>query len=175
VDDEFEIIDERTYLFPMSSWIQNKLDGADPIVREMHTANHLIAEMHKLQAEGNNMSYSFYQRSLESVLLTWFAQCGLTPGECELAGSGVHFDRAFMKEKLPLVEEFFHYRNWDVSTLKRATERWAPEYWERNPIFRAVSSHRALSDVRMAVEHSRLIRGVFSMSEAIWPGQSHPL
>jgi oligoribonuclease len=172
VDDDFEIVDERNYVFPMSNWIQEKLDGADPIVQEMHTSNHLIAEMNKLAAQGNSLSYGYYRRCLEMVLLEWFSQCGLTAGECPMAGETIHFDRAFLKLHMPVVEEFFHYRDWEVSTLKRATQMWAPNYYRRNPFFEAPSSHRALSDVRMAVEYTRLVRNVFSISEQVWPGQS---
>lgn len=175
VDDQLEIVDERTYLFPMSNLVQDKLDRADLIVQEMHTENHLIAEMYKLQAEGNAMSYGFYRRALEAVLLDWFVMCGLEPGTCVLAGSGVHFDRAFMKENMPRVEEFFHYRNWDVSTLKRAVQAFAPAFWFSNAIFHAESNHRALDDVRLAIEHTRLVRELFILGEPDTLAAEQPL
>lgn len=174
VDDEFEIVDEKLFLFPMSSTVERCLDKSDEIVIDMHTRNHLFADMAKLTALGNNMSYNFYLRCMEWVLFDWFAKCGLSPQVCELAGSGIHFDRAFIKEEMPDVEEFFHYRNWDVSTLKRAAQRWAPSWYNRNPAFTAESSHRAMPDVHRAIEWTKLIRGVFTVSEKLWPIQEPP-
>lgn len=169
VDDAFEIVDENYFMFPMSSTIERRLDDADEVVVSMHTGNHLLAEMTKLTAEGNNMSYNFYGRCMEAVLFDWFQKCGLRPNECELAGSGVHFDRAFLKEWMPELEEWLHYRNWDVSTLRRAVQRWAPEWYRRNPIFEAESSHRARSDVRASIEQTKIIRSLFTVSEQLWP------
>jgi len=171
-DDELEILDERLYIFPMSSFIERKLEAADSVVKDMHTENHLLAEMTKLQALGNNFSYNYYKGCLEADVLNWLGYFGMLPGTLELAGSGVHFDRAMLKAHMPLLESFMHYRNFDVSTMKRMAKRWAPEYYRRNPIFEAVSSHRAQSDMRIAVEHTRLVRSIFSLSEQIWPGQT---
>lgn len=169
VDDEFEIVDERNFIFPMSSWIEAKLDNADPIVIEMHTANHLIADCTKLQAEGNGMSHGFYKRVLEAVVLDWFAMCGLAPGTVEMAGSGVHFDRAFLKEHMPKLEEWFHYRNWDTSTLGRAAQRWAPEWYAKNEVFKRESLHRALPDVHDSLAKCEQVRSIFTISERMWP------
>ena len=175
VDDEFEIIDERNFIFPASSWTDRRLNDADPVVVDMHTGNHLLAEMARLAAEGNAMSYNYYRGCLEAEVLHWFQMCGLAENTVEMAGSGVHFDRSFLKVGMPALEEWFHYRNWDTSTLKRAAQRWAPEWYRRNPSFEYESSHRALPDVRAAIEVSKLVRGVFTISERMWPGSESPL
>jgi len=156
------------YVFPLSGWIQNKLDRAEPIVIEMHTANHLIAEMAKLQAQGNSMSYNYYKGCMEADILGWFEILGVPEHEVELAGSGVHFDRMFLREFCPQVEAFFHYRNWDTSVMKRMVQRWAPEYYRRNPLFEYESSHRALPDVMHSIEVTKLARNVVTMSESLW-------
>jgi oligoribonuclease len=56
---------------------------------------------------------------------------------------------------MPALEQFFHYRNLDVSTLKELARRWAPA------VFAAVkktSTHLALDDIRDSIrelEHYR--------------------
>jgi oligoribonuclease len=175
VDDEFEIIDERVFVFPASSWTDRRLNDADPVVIDMHTGNHLFADMAKLAAEGNAMSYNYYRGCLEAEVLNWFAMCGLEPNTVEMAGSSVHFDRAFLKVGMPALEEWFHYRNWDTSTLKRAAWRFAPEWYMRNPSFEYESSHRALPDVRASIHVTKLIRGMFAISEQLWAGKETPL
>ena len=174
VDEELEILDERLYIFPMSNYIERKLEAADSVVKDMHTENHLLAEMTKLQAEGNVFSYNYYKSCLEADILNWFGYFQFKPGTLELAGSGVHFDRTFLKVHMPVLESFLHYRNFDVSTMKRMVKRWAPEYYRRNPIFEWDSSHRAQSDMRVSVEHTRLVRGIFSISERLWPSSELP-
>jgi len=121
VDDELEILDERLYIFPMSNYIERKL--VNQVVIDMHTANHLLAEMTKLQAEGNNFSYNYFKSCLEADILNWFGYFQFKPGTLELAGSGVHFDRTFLKVHMPVLESFLHYRNFDVSTMKRMVKR----------------------------------------------------
>jgi len=171
VDNELELLAERNNIFPMCYRVQELLANGDPIVREMHTANHLLVDMARLQAEGNALSHGYYKRVLDYSVLDWLTDIGCEPGELELAGSSVHFDRSFLEEHLPQLAAFVHYRNFDTSTLKRAAMRWAPEYYKRNPIFEQESSHRALSDVRHSIEIARAVANIFSVSETLWPGQ----
>lgn len=168
-DDELEIIAERSDVFPMNSWIREKLDQNE-VVDEMHTRNHLQAEMARLVAEGNGMSYGFYKRVLEFDVINWLDKLDIEAGQMEMAGSGVHFDRAFLKEHLPSLEAMFHYRNFDTSTLTRSVSRWAPAYYQRNPLFEQESSHRALSDVHASIEKAKCVRGIYQISEKLWPG-----
>jgi oligoribonuclease len=63
-----------------------------------------------------------------------------------LAGSSVHFDRAFLGEHAPLALERLHYRNLDVSSVREAVLRFWPQVGEpREP------AHRALADVRASI------------------------
>jgi oligoribonuclease len=59
---------------------------------------------------------------------------------------------------MPALEQFFHYRNLDVSTVKELARRWAP------PVVRGVrksSSHLALKDIRESIEELRHYRSTF--------------
>ena len=170
VGSDLELMAERNDIFPMCFNIMDKLDNGDPIVKEMHTENHLLAESTRLQAEGHQMSYTFYRRALEYDLIVWLTDIGFEPGELELAGSGVHFDRAFLKEFMPAFEAFLHYRNLDTSTLRRAIERWAPEFFKANEIFGPDNVHRALPDVYKAIEQAQLIRRFILAAQTSWPG-----
>jgi oligoribonuclease len=51
---------------------------------------------------------------------------------------------------MPTLEEFFHYRNVDVSTLKELTRRWHPEVLEALP--EKATAHRALDDIRESID-----------------------
>ena len=56
---------------------------------------------------------------------------------------------------MPRLENWFHYRNLDVSTLKELCLRWAPEK-ARKLVKRA--EHRALQDIRGSIAELRFYR-----------------
>lgn len=171
VGDDFGIVDSRNYIFPWNGRAEDRIHlDQNEIPLAMHTENHLIAECMRLTAEGNSFSYAFYRTVLAFELLKWFSQCGLPPHTLEMAGSGVHFDRTFLKEYLPDVESWFHYRNWDTSTLKRAAKNWSPAWYDRHKnIFEAESPHRAMPDVENSIKVMQLTHDIFTVSDRMWP------
>lgn len=60
-----------------------------------------------------------------------------------------------MARLMPTLEEYFHYRNLDVSTLKELARRWAPEVYNG---FSKDSSHLALEDIRDSIAELRHYR-----------------
>lgn len=66
------------------------------------------------------------------------------PADTPMAGNSVHFDRAFLKVNMPNVEEHFHYRNVDASSVREMAHRWTPRLTDIEP--KAQGKHRALSD-----------------------------
>lgn len=60
-----------------------------------------------------------------------------------------------MARLMPELEEFFHYRNLDVSTLKELAVRWAPEIARG---LKKESSHLALDDVKDSIAELQYYR-----------------
>jgi oligoribonuclease len=79
---------------------------------------------------------------------------GVTP----LCGNSIGQDRRFMVRYMPRLEEWFHYRNIDVSTLKELCRRWRPELARG---FEKVSAHTALADIRESIEEMKYYREHF--------------
>ncbi len=50
-----------------------------------------------------------------------------------LCGNSIGTDRRFLQEYMPELEEFFHYRNVDVSTIKELARRWHPAVLDAMP------------------------------------------
>ncbi|MDH5371291.1 MAG: oligoribonuclease, partial [Gammaproteobacteria bacterium] len=48
-------------------------------------------------------------------------------GASPMCGNSICQDRRFMARLMPELEDFFHYRNLDVSSLKELAKRWAPD------------------------------------------------
>ena len=71
-----------------------------------------------------------------------------------LAGSSVHFDLAWCRVHMPAFAEYLSHRVFDVSTLRRAVDSWAPApvEWPRR------DAHRALDDVLASIAEARVAR-----------------
>ena len=64
-----------------------------------------------------------------------------------MCGNSICQDRRFLYREMPALEEYFHYRNLDVSTIKELVKRWSNE----NNQFLKHSSHLALDDIKDSI------------------------
>ena len=71
-----------------------------------------------------------------------------------ICGNSICQDRRFLARHMPKLEDFFHYRNLDVSTLKELARRWYPDV----PKFEKAGTHRALDDIRASLDELRYYR-----------------
>ena len=76
-------------------------------------------------------------------------------GASPMCGNSICQDRRFMARLMPQLEEFFHYRNLDVSTVKELGKRWAPQAIAG---FNKDSSHLALDDTRDSIKELQYYR-----------------
>ena len=79
-------------------------------------------------------------------------------GHSPLCGNSIHQDRRFLVKQMPLLEEFMHYRNIDVSTLKELAKRWKPALL---PGFTKSGSHKALDDILESIAEMKYYREHF--------------
>ena len=75
-----------------------------------------------------------------------------------MCGNSICQDRRFMHRLMPELEQFFHYRNLDVSSVKELARRWRPELMAG---LKKDSSHLALDDVRDSIRELRYYREYF--------------
>ena len=73
-----------------------------------------------------------------------------------LAGNSIHQDRRFVARYLPEVEDWLHYRNVDVSTIKELAKRWYPKPYAGRPTKKG--SHRAMDDLLESIEELKYYR-----------------
>lgn len=72
-----------------------------------------------------------------------------------MCGNSICQDRRFLHRQMPQLEQYFHYRHLDVSTIKELARRWAPD------VLAGVgkeAAHTALSDVRDSIAELRHYR-----------------
>lgn len=76
-------------------------------------------------------------------------------GVSPMCGNSICQDRRFMARLMPELEEYFLYRNLDVSTLKELAKRWSPEV--SNGVVKS-GAHLALDDTRDSINELRYYR-----------------
>lgn len=71
-----------------------------------------------------------------------------------MCGNSICQDRRFLARFMPELEQYFHYRNIDVSTLKVLAQRWAPnlEYLGKQ------CQHQAYDDIRESIDELKYYR-----------------
>jgi oligoribonuclease len=75
-----------------------------------------------------------------------------------MCGNSICQDRRFMARHMPKLEEYFHYRNLDVSTLKELVRRWKPELAKG---LTKHGKHEALADIYESIEELKYYREHF--------------
>ena len=82
--------------------------------------------------------------------------CKYVPkGASPMCGNSICQDRRFMARLMPELEDFFLYRNLDVSTLKELAKRWSPEV--AKGVVKS-GAHLALDDTRDSINELRHYR-----------------
>jgi len=75
-----------------------------------------------------------------------------------MCGNSICQDRRFLARWMPGLEDYFHYRNLDVSTLKELARRWKPDLMKGVP---KEGKHEALADVYESIAELRYYRENF--------------
>lgn len=77
------------------------------------------------------------------------------PKKSPLCGNSICQDRGFLNCYMPNLNQFFHYRHLDVTTLKILGQRWAPQIMVG---LTKESQHVALQDIHNSIEELRYYR-----------------
>ena len=102
-------------------------------------------------------SSTFDEAAVETSMLAFLREH--VPAKASpMCGNSICQDRRFLARWMPVLEDWFHYRNLDVSTLKELARRWRPD------IAKGVSkrgAHTALDDIRESIDEMRYYREHF--------------
>lgn len=111
------------------------------VVHRMHSANGLIEDV--------LVSKTTLREAERAALAVIVEHC--LPGAAFLCGNNVHHDWRFLARHMPRVEQYLHYRQVDVATIKVLAETWAPAIvMKKEP-----SNHRALADIHDSIAELR--------------------
>jgi oligoribonuclease len=91
---------------------------------------------------------------VESQMIAFLAQ-HVPPKLSPICGNSVHQDRRFLVRYMPKLEDYFLYRNLDVSTLKELARRWKPEVMAG---LTKHGKHEALADIHESIAELKYYR-----------------
>lgn len=91
---------------------------------------------------------------VEAQMLAFVTQ-HVPPRMSPICGNSVHQDRRFLVRYMPKLEDYFLYRNLDVSTLKELARRWKPEVMAG---LVKHGKHEALADIHESISELRYYR-----------------
>jgi oligoribonuclease len=126
-------------------------------VKQMHTDSGLINEL------DGGLSIT----DAESVVLEYVKRFVSEEKTAPLAGNTIGTDRMFINKQMPQLDQYLHYRNIDVSSLKELTRRWYPRVYFQLP--KKEGNHRALADILESIQELRYYRNSILVAE---PGPS---
>jgi len=89
--------------------------------------------------------------------LAFFAQY-VSKGKSPMCGNSIGQDRRFINKYMPEFEDYFHYRNLDVSTVKELARRWKPEVLDKVV---KTGAHLALDDIRESIAELKVYQEHF--------------
>ena len=124
------------------------LDAMDSWNQGTHGKSGLIAKV-----KASTMA----EAEVEAQALAFLAQ-HVPPKTSPMCGNSICQDRRFLARWMPALEDFFHYRNLDVSTLKELVRRWKPELSKGIP---KEGKHEALADVCESIQELAYYRDHF--------------
>jgi oligoribonuclease len=138
-DDNLNVIAEGPDLVIHAS--PEQMAEMGDFVTEMHTKSGLIIAVNQSTITNDEA---------EAQTLAFLKEHITEARTIPLCGNSIGTDRRFLQEYMPSLEDFLHYRNVDVSTLKELARRWHPEVLDAMP--EKATTHRALDDIRESIE-----------------------
>ncbi|MFT6418811.1 MAG: oligoribonuclease [Cognaticolwellia sp.] len=98
---------------------------------------------------------SIEQASAETLA---FIKPYVTKGKSPMCGNSIGQDRRFINKYMLEFEDYFHYRNLDVSTIKELARRWKPEVLDKVV---KTGAHLAMDDIRESIAELKVYQQHF--------------
>jgi|SRR5512132_2076796 oligoribonuclease len=124
------------------------LDGMDAWNKSTHGRSGLIDKVKAATAT---------EADVETAALE-FLRTHVPAKASPMCGNTICQDRRFLARFMPALEDWFHYRNLDVSTLKELARRWRPDLMKGIP---KEGKHEALADILESIDELRYYRAHF--------------
>jgi len=122
------------------------LENMNDFVTNMHRTSGLIDEI----PDGVSLAEA------EEQTLAYIKRFVPQERKAPLAGNTIGTDRMFLAKYMQNVDQYLHYRNVDVSSVKELARRWYPRVFFQAP--EKNGGHRALADILESIRELRYYR-----------------
>jgi len=124
------------------------LDGMDAWNKSTHSKSGLIEKVKAATLDDAEVEAQMLE------FLKEYVPTRISP----MCGNSICQDRRFLARWMPKLEDYFHYRNLDVSTVKELAKRWKPEVAQG---IKKHNKHEALADIYESIAELRHYRENF--------------
>jgi len=145
--------------------------GFQVVIRPSEAAlahmNDFVTAMHESSGLLEEIPRGVSLAEAESQTLAYIKRFAPVERKAPLAGNTIGTDRMFLAKYMPQVDQWLHYRNVDVSSIKELSRRWYPRAFFHAPA--KDGGHRALADILESIRELRYYRDAVFVAE---PGPS---
>ncbi len=133
--------------------LQTRVEGPVLVIHQSDALLDAMDEWNKRTHGGSGLiekvrASTLNEEQAQAQLLAFLGQF-VSAGKSPLCGNTIGQDRRFLVKYMRALDDFFHYRSIDVSTLKELAKRWRPDV---HKAFKKRQSHTALADVHESID-----------------------
>lgn len=125
--------------------------------------NDFVTEMHKSSGLIEEIPQGASLADAEEQTLAYIKQFVPLERKAPLAGNTIGTDRMFLAKYMPQIDQWLHYRNVDVSSIKELSRRWYPRVFFQAPAKNG--GHRALADILESIRELQYYREAVFVAE----------
>ncbi|WP_298036558.1 oligoribonuclease [uncultured Microbacterium sp.] len=140
-------------LRPVDTGFQVVIKPSDSALANM---NDFVTNMHETSGLIEEIPNGVSLAEAETQTLAYIRRFVPQERKAPLAGNTIGTDRMFLAKYMPQIDQYLHYRNVDVSSVKELSRRWYPRVFFQAPAKNG--GHRALADILESIRELRYYR-----------------
>lgn len=129
--------------------------------------NDFVTNMHRTSGLSEEIPQGVALAEAQEQTLAYIRRFVPQERKAPLAGNTIGTDRMFLAKYMPEVDQYLHYRNVDVSSIKELSRRWYPRVFFHAPA--KDGGHRALADILESIRELEYYRSAVFVEQ---PGPS---
>ncbi|MGM7665678.1 oligoribonuclease [Microbacterium sp. A93] len=118
--------------------------------------NDFVTKMHETSGLIEEIPQGVSLADAEAQTLEYIKKFVPLERKAPLAGNTIGTDRMFLAKYMPQIDNWLHYRNVDVSSIKELSRRWYPRVFFQAP--EKNGGHRALADILESIRELQYYR-----------------
>jgi oligoribonuclease len=147
-------------LRPLDEGFQIVIKPSDEALANM---NDFVTKMHETSGLIEEIPDGVSLAEAEDKTLEYIKQFVPLERKAPLAGNTIGTDRMFLAKYMQQVDQYLHYRNVDVSSIKELSRRWYPRVFFQAP--EKHGGHRALADILESIRELQYYRDAVFVAE----------